>query len=716
MDCGPSCLKMVSDFYGKDANIEFLREKCYVGKNGVSFAGISEAAEHIGLNSLAVSLGFESLRDEVPLPCIAHWDQQHFVTVFNITKKNVVVGDPAIGLLSLSHEEFIKGWLNDGQEEKGYLLLLETTPAFYNDDDDHLTEKSDLGFIWQYFKDYKKEIWQLTIGILFASLLQLILPFLTQAVVDYGISYHDLNFVYLILVAQVVVFISMSSVQFIRGWILLFLTQKVNIRLISDFLLKLMRLPISFFDSKHSGDIIQRINDNKKIQDFLSSSSLITIFSLFTVLVFSVVLLHYSLWIFLVFLVGSIAYLGWSLLFLKKLAQLDHRRFEKESDNQRSIWQLISGMQEIKLNGSQRKRRWEWEGIQIKLFKISSKNLAVEQRQDFGALFINQFTNIIIAFLSAKYVIEGSLSLGAMLAIQFILGQLNIPLNSIISFVKTAQEAKLSLLRMKEIHNRAPEDDADHEPLKNILEDIHVQKLDFRYGPKSTPLILNKLDITFKKGQTTAIVGTSGSGKTTFLKLLLRFYDTYLGNIYLGDTELRRYSVKDWRKQCGTVMQDGFIFEDTILSNITESEGENEVDRDRYQTALDVANLNELINSLPSGNRTRIGTAGVALSGGERQRVLIARAVYKNPSYLFFDEATSALDAINEREIMKNLDAFYKGKTTIIIAHRLSTVKKADKIIVMSKGRIVEEGTHSELIGLNGHYFELVKNQLELGT
>ncbi len=714
MDCGPSCLKMVCKYHGKDVEIEFLRNHSYITKNGASFAGLSHAAERVGMNSLAVCLDYESLVHDVPVPCIAHWNQKHFVTVYEVNKKGVVVADPMLGLITYSHQEFREGWLFERPSHEGHLLLLETTPDFY--EIDHVLRKTNfLGFLWPYVREHKRELLQLAIGLLFSSLLQLILPFLTQAVVDYGINYSDLDFVYLILIAQVVVFISMSSVELIRGWILLYLAKKVNIRLISDFLLKLMRLPVSFFDTKHSGDIVQRINDNRKIQEFLSSSSLTTLFSIVTIFVFSMALLHYAPIIFLVFFLGAMLYVGWSLLFFRKLAVLDNQRFIWDAENQHSVWQLITGMHEIKLNGSEQKRRWEWEGIQTKLFKISGKHLSVAQRQEFGALFINQFTNIIIVFLSAEFVIEGSLTLGALLSIQYIIGQINLPLKSIIGFLTGAQEAGLSIKRMTEIHALEREEPMEYFVQPMDYGGLNISGLTFRYGPPSTPAILKGLDLTIPYGKTTAIVGTSGSGKTTLLKLLLRFYDSYSGKILLENTELRNVSVPEWRRACGAVMQEGFIFEDSVLSNITESELEDKIDLERLSEAVRIANLKTFVENLPSGLQTKVGSSGVALSGGEKQRLLIARAVYKNPFFLFFDEATSALDTLNERIIMDNLREFYKGRTVIIIAHRLSTVQEADSIVVLEGGKIVEQGTHAVLTAQKGAYYELVRNQLNLG-
>ncbi|WP_340200265.1 peptidase domain-containing ABC transporter [Ascidiimonas sp. W6] len=720
MDCGPTCLRMVAKHFGRSIPIDVLRRKSNITREGVSLGGIAEAAEDVGLHTLAVSIDFKTLEDEVPLPCIAHWRQRHFVVVYAIKKDIVYVADPAHGLVKYSKADFIKGWIGknaDPDEAEGYLLLLEPTPEFFNADPD---EKKEYGFkfLFWYFRPFKKYILQLMLGLLVGSLLQLIFPFLTQAVVDYGINYQNINFVYLILIAQLTLFVSQTTVELIRGWILLHMTSRININLISDFLIKLMRLPIAFFDSKNTGDIIQRIYDHNRIQNFLSSTTLNTLFSAFNFVIFGAVLAYYNLTIFTLFFVGSVVYVGWTLLFLKKRAELDYKRFDQSSDNQSSLYQLISGMQEIKLNGSERRRRWEWEAIQVRLFKISIKGLALSQTQNTGGQFLNELKNILITFVAAKAVIDGELTLGMMLSIQYIIGQLNLPINNFISFIQTGQDAKISLERLAEIHLKDDEEDRNEDFIKELPEDktINIKDLSFRYGGASSPWVLENLDFSIPQGKVTAIVGASGSGKTTLIKLLLKFYDPTEGNILIGQTKLVNISTGTWRKSCGSVMQDGFLFGDTIARNITESDSEGITDKVRLEHAVNVANIDNFIEELPSGFNTKIGGSGVNISGGQKQRVLIARSVYKNPKYIFFDEATSALDANNEKVIMENLQEFYKGKTVVVVAHRLSTVKNADQIIVLDQGKIIERGTHKELTSLRGAYYTLVKNQLELGN
>ncbi len=719
MDCGPTCLRMVAKYHGKAYSLDFLRKKANITREGVSMGGIAEAAEEIGFHTLAVSLDFETLDEEVPLPCIAHWRQRHFVVVYEIKKDTVYVADPAHGLVKYKKADFLEGWLgkNAGERTEGYLLLLETTPRFFEND---IEEKSEYGFkfLFWYFKPYKKYIGQLFLGLLVGSLLQLIFPFLTQAVVDYGINYQNLHFIYLILAAQLMLFISQTSVDLIRGWILLHMTSRININLISDFLLKLMRLPIAFFDSKNTGDIIQRIYDHDRIQDFLSSTTLNTLFSAFNIVIFGFVLAYYDWTIFAIFFLGSFIYIGWTLLFLKKREELDYKRFDQAADNQSSIYQLISGMQEIKLNGSERRRRWEWEAIQVKLFKVSIKSLALSQTQNTGGRFFNELKNILITFVAAKSVIDGSLTLGMMLSVQYIIGQLNLPINNFITFIQTGQDAKISLERLAEIHSKEDEEVSDDTLLKELPEKkgIAVKNLSFRYGGSASPMVLDGLNFEIPEGKVTAIVGASGSGKTTLIKLLLRFYEPTTGEITVGSSKLQSLGVSFWRKNCGSVMQDGFLFSDTIARNITESDSEGVLDKKRLLHAVDVANIEDFITQLPTGFNSKVGSSGTNVSGGQKQRILIARAVYKNPNYIFLDEATSALDANNEKVIMNKLDEFYKGKTVVVVAHRLSTVKNADQIIVLDKGKMVEIGNHQELTAKRGLYYTLVKNQLELGN
>ena len=718
MDCGPTCLRMIAKHYGRSYQVDYLRKKANITREGVSLGGIAEAAEAIGFHTLAVSVDFKAMAGEVPLPCIAHWRQRHFVVVHKITKDKVFVADPAHGLLEYSKQAFIEGWIGKGadQHTEGFLLLLETTPRFFESDFED-RKKIGFGFLFSYFKPYSKYIFQLFLGLFAGSVLQLIFPFLTQAIVDYGINYQNLNFIYLILIAQLTLFISQTTVEIIRSWILLHMTSRININLISDFLMKLMRLPIAFFDSKNTGDIIQRIYDHDRIQQFLSSTTLNTVFSAFNVVIFGIVLAYYNWVIFLIFLLGSLIYLGWTVLFLKKRAELDYKRFDQQADNQSSIYQLISGMQEIKLNGSERRRRWEWEAIQVKLFKVSIKSLSLTQSQNMGGRFFNELKNILITFVAAKSVIDGELTLGAMLSVQYIIGQLNLPINNFVTFIQSGQDAKISLERLAEIHEKDDEEDDTLEPIKELpqSQSIHIQNLTFQYGGKDSPKVLNDISFEIPEGKTTAIVGASGSGKTTLIKLLLKFYDPSKGTLHIGNTKLGNIGTSFWRKQCGSVMQDGFLFGDTIARNITESDSEGVIDKKRLLHATDVANILEFIEELPSGFNTKIGTAGVNVSGGQKQRILIARAVYKNPTYIFLDEATSALDANNEKAITEKLEKFYKGKTVVVVAHRLSTVKSANQIIVLDKGKIVEKGNHKSLTAKKGAYYTLVKNQLELG-
>ena len=719
MDCGPTCLRMVAKHHGKSYDLQYLRKKSNITREGVSLGGIAEAAESIGFHTLAVSLNFNKLAGEVPFPCIAHWRQHHFVVVHKIKKDKVYVADPAHGLVTLSKKDFLNGWVGKSADEnsEGYLLLLETTPKFFEND---IEDKQEYGFkfLFWYFKPYKKYITQLLLGLLVGSLLQLIFPFLTQAVVDYGINYQNLNFIYLILIAQITLFFSQATVDLIRGWILLHMTSRINISLISDFLIKLMRLPISFFDSNNTGDIIQRIADHNRIQGFLSSTTLNTLFSAFNLVVFGIVLAYYNLTIFTLFFIGSFMYIGWTLLFLKKREELDYKRFDQSADNQSSIFQLISGMQEIKLNGSERRRRWEWEAIQVKLFKVSIKSLALTQTQNTGGKILNELKNILITFIAAKAVIDGSLTLGMMLSVQYIIGQLNLPINNFINFIQTGQDAKISLERLAEIHSKDDEEIRDEDMINELPEskDINIKNLTFRYGGRSSPKVLDKIDLNIPEGKVTAIVGASGSGKTTLIKLLLKFYEPTKGSIMVDNIDLDSIGTSFWRKNCGSVMQDGFLFGDTISRNITESDSMGFVDKKRLLHAVDVANIEGFIMQLPSGFNSKIGSSGTNISGGQKQRILIARSVYKNPNYIFFDEATSALDANNEKVIMDKLEKFYQGKTVVVVAHRLSTVKNADQIIVLDQGQIIERGNHLELTRKKGMYYSLVKNQLELGN
>ncbi len=716
MDCGATCLRMVARHYGRFYSLEFLREITFIGKDGVALIDISDAAEKIGMNTLAAKVGWDRLLDGLPLPFIAHWRQQHFVVVYEITSKHVRVADPAAGKVKLTKQEFLDGWASDviDGEKHGIILLLETTPEFYEREGDKV-DKSGFRFLFTYLRKYRRLLVQLIIGLLLTSLLQLVFPFLTQTIVDVGINNKDVGLIRLVLIGQVVLFMSYTSVEFIRGWIMLHIGTRVNISLVSDFLIKLMKLPPRFFDSKLTGDLLQRINDNHRVEQFLTSSVLSTSFSLINFVVFGFVLFFFNQLIFVIYSVFTVFYIVWILLFLRKRKELDYKRFDQMSENQSNLIQLISGMNEIKLHNAEKQKRWQWERIQAKLYRVSIKYLALEQWQRAGASFFNELKNLLITFIAAKAVTEGNLSIGGMVAIEYIIGQLNSPLEQMVHFIQMAQDAKISLERLNEIHSK--EDEDGKEERLNILPengDLYLQNVSFQYGSAHSPVVLKNLSLKIPKGQTLAVVGASGSGKTTILKLLLNFYQPTEGFVRLGDVSLNSIQHRVWREKCGVVMQEGYIFNETIAKNI--ALGDEQIDKKKLLQAVKVANIQGHIESLPLGYNTKIGDDGVGLSQGQKQRLLIARAVYKSPEYIFFDEATNALDAYNELIIMDNLKEFFKGKTVVIVAHRLSTVKHADNIIVLEKGEIIELGNHDELTRQRGAYFNLVKNQLELGA
>lgn len=716
MECGIACLKMVAAHYGREVSWNRLRQLSHVGRLGVSLQDISRTAETLGFKTLGVSITLEQLVEDAPLPAIVHWNQQHFVVVYHATRKKIFVADPAHGKVTFTHHEFLQHWQHKRSDGHGVALLLESTPELNQQPDDEQTETQRFGFLLRYLTAYKKLIAQLFLGLVVGSVLQLIFPFLTQAVVDIGINQNNLHFIYVVLAAQLMLFFSSTAVQFIRSWILLHISARINIRLASDFLFKLMKLPIAFFDAKMHGDILQRINDNRRIENFLTAGTLNTLFSMVNLLLFGGVLLYYNWIIFSVFMVGSTLYITWVFLFLKKRRELDYKQFNRLSENQSALIQLVSGMQEIKLHNSESQFRWQWEDLQARLYKISVESLKLEQGQSIGASTIDQLKNIIITFLAAKFVLDGQITLGMMLSIQYIIGQLNNPISQLIGFVQSAQDAKISLERLGEIHLREDEVNANATFQSELPNEaaLQLQGVDFRYGGPDEALVLQEINLTIPQGKTTALVGTSGSGKTTLLKLLLQFYQPVNGEIKLGNLALQTVHPTAWREKCGTVMQEGYVFNDTIAKNI--AIGQEEIDMARLDFAVSTANIKSYIDALPMGYQTKIGVEGQGLSTGQKQRLLIARAVYKNPEYIFFDEATNALDANNEKVIMENLNQFFQGKTVVVVAHRLSTVKNADQIVVLENGKLVELGNHQELTAKRGKYYELVKNQLELGN
>lgn len=719
MDCGPTCLRMVAKYYGRNYSLQQLRSMADIGREGVSLLGIARSAEQIGFRTLSAKISFDVLKSEqIPLPAIVHWRQNHFAVVYKIKRGRVFVADPAKGRLTYSRAEFLTGWASEvtDRQQMGIVLLLEDTPGFTDDAVGSLPAPYNLRRVLQYLLQYKLLLVQLFVGLLIGSLLQLVLPFLTQSIVDVGIQTANLGFISLILLAQLALSVGRASVDFLRGWILLFLSTRVNISILSDFLSKLMRLPIGYFDTKVVGDIMQRIGDHNRIESFLTTNALSTLFSLVNLVIFAVVLGVYNPLILLVFGGFSILYVGWIVLFMHQRRQLDFQRFEAQAQESSLTIQLIQGMQDIKLANAEVPKRWEWERLQARLFKLKTKTLSINQVQQAGAHLLNEGKNILITFMAARAVVAGNLTLGGMLAIQYIIGQLNGPVEQFVLFVQSLQEARISLERLNEIHQLPDELSDQNNQLSGVGSDhdLTLRDVSFRYAGTGDELVLRDLSLRLPAGKVTAIVGTSGSGKTTLLKLLLKFYEPSSGEIRSGLVSISGINPHHWRSQCGVVMQDGFVFSDTIARNI--AVGQEHIDFARLRYAVRVANIEDFISSLPLGYNTKIGAEGNGLSQGQKQRLLIARAVYKDPAMLFFDEATNALDANNESVIVRNLEEFFHDRTVVIVAHRLSTVKNADHIVVLDRGQVVEQGTHADLIKAAGSYYELVRNQLELGT
>lgn len=721
MDCGLACLKMIATFYGRTYSLERLRQQCGTSREGVSLLAVSKTAESLGFRSVGGKFTFIQLRNTIPLPCIVHWHQNHFIVVCKIKKRGkrtfVYVADPGKGLLRYSEDDFCEGWISIRSQgiNKGVALILQPTPVFYDHHDEN-KKRTRFGFLSSYFLPYRKLFVQLLLGLLLGSLLQLFFPFLTQAIVDTGIANQNIGFIYLILFGQLMLLLGRTSVEFIRRWILLHISARINISLISDFFIKLMKLPMSFFDSKLLGDLLQRMEDHNRVERFLTAQTLNLFFSLFNLLTFCIVLLIYNKLIFLVFFVGTLFYVVWITFFLRKRRVLDYRYFEQQGINRSKVYQLINGMQEIKLQGCEQRKRWEWEDVQADLFKINLSGLSLQQIQEAGGIFFNELKNIVITILAATSVIHGQLTLGMMLSIQYIIGQLNGPVEQMISFIYQWQDVSISLERINEIHKKENEEDihiGNTVPLET-LEEIRIDNLSFQYEKYNSIKALSNINLFIPKGKVTAIVGASGSGKTTLIKLLLGYYEPTEGSIKVMGQSLSSLDIRWWRHHCGVVMQDGYIFSESIARNIAATD--DDIDTARLLEAVSIANIKEHIEKLPLGYNTIIGQEGQGLSQGQKQRILIARAIYRNPELIFLDEATNALDANNERFIIEALDRFFHGKTVVIVAHRLSTVKNADQIIVLDKGMIVETGNHETLTREKGAYYQLVKNQLELGS
>lgn len=716
MDCGATCLRMVARFHGRYYSLEYLRQLSYLGKQGATLLGISDAAEYIGMQSLALRTNFGQLRTEIPLPCILPWGDDHFVVLYRISEKYAWIADPQAGKFKLTREEFLTRWADEWEDGtgSGIALVLETTPDFY-DREDAGVDKSSLGYVFGYFLRYRQFLVNLAVGLLISSIVTLLLPFLLKSLVDVGIGNVDYSFIKLVIIAQLVLLIVGISVEVLRRWLLLHLGVRVNVSLISDFLIKLTRLPLKFFDTRMTGDLLQRITDHERIQRFLTSTSLVGLFGLFNFLVFSLVLFWWNQLVFIIFVAGTLLNLTWVLFFQRKKRELDYKRFDQSAENQSRLIELINGMQEIKLHNAEKQKRWAWERVQAQLFRTGMHTLRIDQAQRTGAGIINEGKNLLITFVVATAVINGQMTLGMLVAIHYILGQLNVPLNHFTEFMRSYQESRMSLERMNEIHSKEDDERLDEKiTILPELGDLIAENVTFQYEGPHSPPVLRNVNIRIPKGKITAIVGSSGSGKTSLLKLLLGFYQPTEGVVRVGDANLNSIYNRLWRQQCGVVLQDGYIFSDTIAKNI--ALGEEVIDTNRLLRAVKAANIQSFIESLPMGYNTPIGPSGTGLSQGQKQRLLIARTVYKNPSYVFLDEATTALDAYNEMLVMESLLEYFRGKTLILVAHRLSTVMHADHIIVLEAGEVVEKGTHHELMYNHGAYYQMVRNQIELGA
>ena len=716
IQCGVSCLQMICKYYGQSYSFEELEKICIPTVEGISLLGVKDAAETLGLSTTCCQLSLNALK-KISFPCILHWNQNHFVVMYKYKQGKFYIADPGIGKIEYLEKEFVKYWSFDGQNSNmGTCLLLLPTKSFLKNRKQVKEKNSSLEVVIGYIQQYKKYLAIIAMGLLVGCILEIILPFLTQSIVDIGIHRQDINLIFLILLGELMIVVGKTSIDFIRRWLLLHISVRLNLFLVSDFFIKLLRLPMSFFESKLIGDFMQRIGDHNRIQNFLTNQVLSLLFAFVSFLVLGSVLAFYDIKIFVTFTIGSIVYGTWIALFLKERKIIDYKLFGLQAKNQDRTFQFITSIQEIKLQGCECRRRWEWEDNQADLFTVQMRSMKLQQTQEAGSIFINEVKNIIITVLAATAVIHGHMSLGAMLAVQYIIGQLNSPIEQLMSFVNSFQDVKLSLERINEIHN-VKEEETNRNQLTEFRDadkSIYINQIDFKYNHHSRKKNIEDVTLCIPQGKVTAIVGASGCGKTTLLKLLLGFYPVIKGSISIAGHNLNEYNVKWWRKHCGVVMQDGVIFSESIARNI--AVGDGEVDTERLEQAARIANIHDYIMGLPLKYNTQIGRDGVGLSQGQKQRILIARAVYKNPAYIFLDEATNALDAKNEKAIVENLNEFYKGRTVIVVAHRLSTVKNADQIIVLDNGKVVETGNHASLIEKQGVYYNLVKNQLELGN
>lgn len=720
MDCGAACLAMIAKFYGITLSRSKISDMCDITRNGVSLLEIKRAAKTIGLDAIGVSVSLDALKSNNPTPCIIHWNQRHFVVLYRMSKSwrakgqySFYISDPVFGRVKFSEKDFKKHWLHSNVNNDGNGLLMYFNPHVDYTKEPAVKDNNQWKVLGRHFLRYKKNFLQLGIILIIGLIIQLIFPFLTQLIVDIGIGDKDLSFIYIILIAQAILIISRSIAYFIRSWLLLHISVRINLLFISEFFGKLVKLPMIFFESKKIGDIMQRITDHEQVEEFVTNKSIETTLSIFSLLAFSIVLFYYNITIFIVYVIGSFFYAIWVMTLLNKRKTLNYRFYNKKSQNQSTTYELITSMQEIKLQGCANRKQSEWESLQVELLDLHTDNLKLDQYSEAGNVLINESKNMLVTIIAAISVISGDITLGTMLAIQYIIGQLSLPVEQLAKFIFSIQDVNISMDRINEIYNR-PNEVLSKQIIPESIPcgDIIIDKLHFKYTETSRTFALQDVSVKILRGKTTAIVGFSGSGKTTLIKLLLHYYTPSKGTIKMGNTDFYSLDPEWWRSQCGVVMQDGYIFSDTIANNIAASD--SDVDMDRVIYASKIANIYDRIMSLPLKFKTEIGANGQGLSQGERQRLLIARSVYKDAPYLFFDEATNSLDTINERMIVEQLNHYYHGRTVVIIAHRLSTIKNADSIIVLDKGRVVETGSHDSLIALKKHYYNLIKNQLAL--
>ena len=710
-DCGPACLKIIAKHFGKFYSLQSLRDKCGITKEGVSLLDLSTGAESLGLRTLAIKCTIDDVVNSVPFPAIIFWKDSHFVVVYHANKKYIWVSDPAKGRIKYTHEELKKGWYQKGAKQ-GVLLAIEPTAEFKDSKAEREQRKNTFSSILKYFTPYQRNFILIFVIMLLVTALQGMLPFISKAVIDVGIKTSDVNFINMVLIGNISILLSVMIFNVIRDWILMHITARVNIALISDYLIKLMKLPVTFFENKLLGDILQRAQDHERIRSFIMNNSLSLIFSILTFVVFSIILLIYNAIIFYIFISGSFLYAGWVLLFLNIRKKMDWEYFELLSKNQ-SYWvETVSSIQDIKIYNYEKHRRWKWEEIQARLYHVNKRVLAITNAQNLGAQFIESIKNMGIVFFCATAVIKGEITFGVMISTQFIIGMLNGPLVQFINFIVSAQYAKISFLRINEIKQLEDEEELLSVGSTTILPEnksLILDNVNFQYTVNS-PLVLHNIYLHIPENKVTAIVGGSGCGKSTLLKLLVRLYKPSYGDIKMDKMNVNAINLRQWRSMCGVVMQDGKIFSDTILNNIVLDD--EHIDYEQLRKVCRIAQIEDEINAMPKGFETNIGENGRGLSGGQKQRLLIARALYRNPQYLFLDEATNALDTINEKKIVEALNNAFLQRTVIVVAHRLSTIRNADQIVVLDKGYIVEVGNHDSLMERKGHYFQMIASQM----